>query len=191
MSSFAKGLRDLESILQRDPRKIDDYGQKPFAVLLYDPADESALALALDGLVGRLGAVRQVRRVSFGSLLKQVLDQALEREGATREEFFDLERDAGGEELRDTLVTLLDRDAALTRAVAASAEGLDPLRDVLILERAGILYTYYRVNPLLESLARFTQISTVLCYPGTREGVSGLSFMGTQEVLRGYRQRIF
>ncbi|SEJ17865.1 protein of unknown function [Deinococcus reticulitermitis] len=191
MSSFAKGLRELEEILQRDPRRIDDYGQKPFAVLLYDPADEFLLAQALDGLVTRLNGVRQVRRVSFAQLLTAVLDEALEREGASREEFFELERDSGSEEIQNTLVTLLDRNSALTRAVADSAEGLDPFQDVLVLERAGSLYPYYRVNPLLESLARFTQISTVLCYPGTREGISGLSFMGTQEVLRGYRQRIF
>lgn len=190
--SFKPGLKALRQVLEHDPRQIDDYGQRPFGVLIYEPEQEFALSAALEAMQGELAEQdRVIRLLSFGELLKAVLDRSLAEQGGTWEELYQLERDFGQAELGFGLATLLD--SALAETIVNQVQDLRPERDALILTRAGLLYPHYRVNPLLEALGNFDhmKVATVLCYPGRREGETGLSFMGEQDVLRGYRQRIF
>ncbi len=190
--TFRPGLAALRQVLEGDPRQIDDYGQRPFGVLIYEPEQEFELASALDQLQTDLAKDdRVVRQVSFGRLLQKVVDQSLADQGGSWDELYQSERDYGQAELGGALAEVLD--AALARSIVAESQDLRAERDALILTRAGLLYPYYRVNPLLEALGNFAdmKVATVLCYPGRREGETGLSFMGEQDVLRGYRQRIF
>jgi hypothetical protein len=191
MPSFTKGLIELEEIVVRDPRAIDDYAANPFGILVYDPAEEFLLRAALDGFAQRLKGQRHVKVVSLAELFRQVLDKQLAQEGIDYDELFELEREQGFEEIASQLTALMDASESLVLAIADEAKELDEKKDLLLLVRAGILYPFYRVSPLLESLARYSRVPTVLCYPGRREGQTGLHFLNHQEALRGYRQRIF
>lgn len=191
MSSFSKGLSELEAILERDPRGIDDYAANPFGVLVYDPSEEFLLRTAVTSLQARLSGTRTVKTVSLAELLGQALEEQLAKERLTRKELFAIETAQGFGDTASQITALLDRESSLVTLIAAAAEGLDDRRDVLFLVRAGILYPFYRVSPILESLSRHTRVPTVLCYPGRREGQTGLHFLNHQDALRGYRQRIF
>lgn len=194
LPSFTHGLRELRGFLEDDPSRIDMYGQRPFGVLIYRPAEEFQLRAALEKLEGDLaGQDRRVRVVSFADLAQHVIGHSLTAEGIEWSDLDDIERQQGLQALSESLVEILDDQWALAAAIVHAAEGLRPERDALILTRAGFLYPHYRVNPLLEALGNFStmRVATVLCYPGVREGETGLSFMGQQEALRGYRQRLF
>lgn len=191
MSSFSKGLSELETILKRNPKAIDDYAANPFGVLVYEPAEEVLLRTAIDNLQTRLSDSRTVKVVSLADLLSRALAEQLAKERLSREDLFEIEAEQGFAETADQITALLDRENTLVKLIAAETEDLNEQRDVLLLVRAGILYPFYRVSPILESLSRLTRVATVLCYPGRREGQTGLHFLNHQDALRGYRQRIF
>lgn len=192
--SFARGLAELRGFLENDPSRIDMYGQRPFGVLIYRPAEEFLLAEALKKMQAELQQQdRVVKLVSFADLAEEVVRESLHQQGATWSDLYELEAESGTDALGQGIVDMLDENRALASRVVQAADGLRPERDALILIRAGYLYPHYRVNPLLEALGNFKEmrVATILCYPGVREGETGLSFMGEQEVLRGYRQRLF
>lgn len=192
--SFTKGLAQLRGFLENDPSRIDLYGQRPFGILIYQPGEEFQLAAALRNLRAELAARdHMVRLASFADLTEQVMGHSLQEQGADWPDLYELEAESGLRGLGQGMVDMLDKHRALASAIAGQASALRPDRDALILTRAGYLYPHYRVNPLLEALGNFSdmQVATILCYPGVREGETGLSFMGHQEVLRGYRQRLF
>lgn len=191
MPSFSRGLAELEPILQDNPRSIDDYAANPFGVLVYDPSDEFALRGSLAALAKRLRDRRQVRIVSLAALFVEALNEQLEHEHSSHEELYELEAFDGFSEFANKLTTILDTRHSLDDKIVAAASGLDEMNDVLILVRAGMLFPFYHVSPILERLGQRIRVPTVLCYPGGREGVTGLRFLNTQDVLRGYRQRIF
>jgi hypothetical protein len=192
--SFTKGLAELKGFLESDPSRIDMYGQRPFGILIYRPSEEFLLRAALRTLQTELTPEdHRLKVVSFADLAEGVMEQSLKSQGAEWKDLYDLETDYGMRDLGQGLVDMLDQERALASAIAEQARELRPKRDALILTRAGFLYPHYRVNPLLEALGNFSdmRVATILCYPGVREGETGLSFMGYQEVLRGYRQRLF
>ena len=191
MPSFSQGLEVLERILERDPKGIDDYAANPFGVLVYNPAEEILLRSAVGSLKSRLSSTRTVKIVSLAQLLERSLSEQLAKERLERDELFEIERQDGFESTATQLTELLDRDASFVALIAEEAKELDAAKDVLFLIRAGVLYPFYRVSPILESLSRHTRVPTILCYPGRREGQTGLHFLNHQDALRGYRQRIF
>ena len=128
--------------------------------------------------------------------LRQEVEETTARQAAAEAAALDAERrqaeaEQGFAETADQVTALLDRENTLVKLIAAETEDLNEQRDVLLLARAGILYPFYRVSPILDSLSRLTRVATVLCYPGRREGQTGLHFLNHQDALRGYRQRIF
>ncbi len=147
MSSFSRGLSELEGILERNPRGIDDYAANPFGVLVYDPTEEFLLRTAIFSLQARLNSTRKVEVVSLAELLGRALAEQLAKERLTREELFAIEVEQGFGDTASQITALLDREASLVTLIAAAAEGLDDRRDVLFLVRAGILYPFYRVSP--------------------------------------------
>jgi len=64
-------------------------------------------------------------------------------------------------------------------------------KDVVLVGRAGALFPFYRTSALLENLHGLVHVPTVLFYPGTLEGPSGLRFMGTLDPEHNYRPKIF
>jgi Domain of unknown function (DUF1788) len=192
--SFTKGLAELRGFLETNPSRIDMYGQRPFGVLIYQPKEEFVLLEAIERMQMDLAdSDHTVKIASFAALAEQVIGASLEEQAATWQDLYDNEPEFGPQALGQGIVDMLDHERALAQALVNAAHDLRPDRDALILTRAGFLYPHYRVNPLLEALGNYKdmKVATILCYPGRREGETGLSFMGQQEVLRGYRQRLF
>ena len=90
MSSFSKGLSELETILKRNPKAIDDYAANPFGVLVYEPAEEVLLRTAIDNLQARLSDSRTVKVVSLADLLSRALTEQLAKERLSREDLFEI-----------------------------------------------------------------------------------------------------
>lgn len=191
MPSFTNGLAQLEQIIRQDPRQIDDYAANPFGILVYDPKEECLLRTAIDHLVSRLAGTRRLKLVSLADLFQRALEAQIDKERSTFEEWFELERMDGFEHFSETLANILAEQAKLETLVAEEANELDAQQDVLILLRAGIFYPFFHVSPMLEGLARHTRVPVVLCYPGGREGVTGLRFLDQHQALRGYRQKVY
>ena len=65
-------------------------------------------------------------------------------------------------------------------------------RTVALVARAGALYPFYRSSALLRHLdGKTSNVPVVLFYPGTRQGQTGLSFMGILDPDNDYRPRIY
>lgn len=81
--------------------------------------------------------------------------------------------------------------AALVRAhVERHPDTAD--RTLVLIGRAGALYPFFRTSALLRHIDGKTgQVPVVLLYPGTREGLTGLSFMGQLAPDADYRPRIY
>jgi hypothetical protein len=183
--------KTLEPLLSLpDPRpRISAYDNLPFAIFLYPPDQEFAVWEESVRLGTRLANVG--KRVTTISLAER-LWSALEREGYTIEELADAERDAGWEAMATTLHDILRRTQPLEDLVAEKVPGdAKPTKDIVLIERAGALFPFYRTSALLENLHGLIEVPTVLFYPGTLEGPSGLRFMGTLDPEHNYRPKIF
>jgi hypothetical protein len=181
----------LEPLLSLpDPRpRISAYDNLPFAIFLYPPEQEFPVQEETIRLATRLG--NQGKRVTTVSLAER-LRTALEREGYTVEELAEAERESGWNAMATTLHDVLRRTQPLEDLVAEQVpEDAKPEKDVVLIVRAGSLFPFYRTSALLENLHGLVEVPTVLFYPGTLEGPSGLRFMGTLDPEHNYRPKIF
>jgi len=192
MSDWKQRLtRDLEPILKsEDPRpEISAYHDMPYAIFRYPPEDEFAVRRELTMLKTRLEAA--AKRVTVISLAK-CLDDALQRSGMTTERIAQAEKTTGVVKMADTIHAVLSSRQPLDELVA---EGLppdaDPLRDVVMIYRAGALFPFYRTSSLLEQLKGKVTVPAVLFYPGELDGAAGLRFMGLLDAEHNYRPKIF
>ena len=65
-------------------------------------------------------------------------------------------------------------------------------RTLALIGRAGALYPFFRSSALLRHLDGQTgNVPVVLLYPGTKQGPTGLSFMGVLNPDSDYRPRIY
>lgn len=173
-----------------DPRpRISAYDNLPFAIFLYPPEHEFAVREETPRLMTRLGnAGKRVTAVS----LAERLGTAIQREGYSVDELAEAERAEGWEAMAATLLDILRRTQPLEELVAEQVPSdAHPEKDVVLLVRAGALFPFYRTSALLENLHGLVHVPTVLLYPGTLEGPSGLRFMGTLDPEHNYRPKIF
>ena len=173
-----------------DPRpRISAYDNLPFAIFLHTPEQEFAVGEEAVRLATRLG--NKGKRVTAISLAER-LWTALEREGHTIAELAEAERDSGWDAMATTLHDILWRTQPLEDLVAEQVPNdAKPEKDVVLIVRAGSLFPFYRTSALLENLHGLVKVPTVLFYPGTLEGPSGLRFMGTLDPEHNYRPKIF
>ncbi len=191
MSEFEHRLKhDLEPVLQsQDPReRLSVYHDMPFAIFRYDPEEELELRRQIKMLQIRLEQQgKSVHRIS----LAECLDFAMESERPLSE-WFEVERDLGLPAMVDTIHSVLADYRPLVELVAERLpRDADPLRDIVFLWRTGALFPVYRTFSLLEQLKGYTQVPTVLFYPGHLDGPAGLKFMGVLEAEHNYRAKIF
>lgn len=108
------------------------------------------------------------------------------------------EPDRGLHFLKDELAPLIegpdglaaDCSRLIQEALQAYPEGAD--RTLALIGRAGALFPFFRSSALLRQLDGKTRnVPVVLLYPGTREGATGLSFMGVLHPDNDYRPRIY
>lgn len=182
--------RHLEpALLQSDPRPtISAYHDMPYALFRYDPKDELELRKELSLLAIRIEqSGKRVTRISLAECLTKAMTSV-----QPLEDWFEAERRQGTDTVVDTIHAVLAEYVPLDDLVAERMPtDPDPLRDVVFIHRAGALFPVYRTFTLLEQLKGRVIVPTVLCYPGTLDGASGLRFMGVLEAEHNYRPKIY
>jgi len=192
MSSLKERIELLESDLKAVPSRISVYHDLPFAILRYDPAEEWELRREVKLLATRLEvAGKEVHQVPMSEFLWRAID---ETEGL--EAVIELERERGYLAAQEQVTTYLsDRDwKPLATLVAERLAGLDPARSVVFLIRvAAMAPGIYEMSKLLDQMRGKTRVTTILTYPGSLEGTSGLLFMNLsdREALGDYRVKIY
>jgi hypothetical protein len=184
---------ELEPVLgEDDPRpKLGAYHDMPYAIFYYPPEVEFDLREELKLLKVRLE--NKGKRVTTISL-SECLMEALDSEDYDAETLLDEEKMAGVESVIDTIQNIISDDEfrpLIDLVTERLPEPQDPLKDVVMLVRAGALFPVYRTHALLEQLKGRLTVPSVLFYPGELEGPTGLSFMGVYDPDPNYRPRIF
>jgi hypothetical protein len=192
VSSLSADIRRLEEDLTASPTRISAYHDLPFAILRYDAEEEWDLRREARRLAVRLSnAGKRVYTISLADLLWEAIEDC---EGLNA--VVELERERGFEVAQQQVTTYLsDPDwRPLPDILAERLEPLDPERDVAFLVRAAAMApAIYHMSRLLDEMQGRTQVTTILFYPGTLEGTTGLRFMGlkSREAMGNYRVKIY
>jgi len=192
MSSLKERIDLLEEDLKAVPQRISVYHDLPFAILRYDPQAEWQLRREVRLLATRLEeAGREVRAILMSELLWAAIARS-EGVGAVVE----LERNRGYLEAQDQVTTYLsDRDwCPLAGLLAERLSAFDPQRTVVFLTRvAAMAPGLYHMSKLLDEMQGKTRVTTIMFYPGSIEGTTGLRFMDLKdrEALGNYRVKIY
>ncbi len=192
MSSLSADIKRLEEDLTASPTRISAYHDLPFAILRYDAEEEWDLRREVRRLAVRLGnAGKRVHIISLADLLWEAIEDC---EGL--DAVIELERERGFEVAQQQVTTYLsDPDwRPLPDILAERLEPLDPERDVAFLVRASAMApAIYHMSRLLDEMQGRTRATTILFYPGTLEGATGLRFMGlkNREAMGNYRVKIY
>ena len=200
MSSWKAELERLESHLPPNPPQFHVHASLPVAILRYDPAQEWELRRQVTLLAGRFEARgRRLVRVSLADVFWACVqdhdppDALATLIQVEREEGFEAAQRYCGKALNPNL---RDRPDLVTfaQAVAERLARLDHERDIAFLVRAAVLGPWlYPVSSLVDNLQGRVRVPTVLCYPGRRDGQTGLVFLDLpeREALGSYRVIIY
>ncbi len=176
MSFLEKNLRKLEEDLVAEPSRISASHDLPFAIFRYDPEDEFELRKQLRlfsfGLDQNHG--RQVHFVSLSELVWKVVS---EEQGL--DYLIKVEKARGFNAGQDHINSLLSSPhfRPISDEVLGCLEGLDPLKDLVFLVRAGGFAPFiYRASVLLNELHRRTMVPIIFFYPGGAKGLTDLRF---------------
>lgn len=192
MSSLSANIKRLEEDLTATPPRISAYHDLPFAILRYDAEEEWDLRRETRRLAVRLGnAGKRVHTISLADLLWEAI-----KDCESLDAVIELERDRGFEVAQQQVTTYLsDPDwRPLPAILKERLDPLDPERDVAFLIRASAMApAIYHMSRLLDEMQGITQVTTILFYPGTLEGTTGLRFMGlkSREAMGNYRVKIY
>lgn len=192
MSSLPEHLDRLRRDLLAIPPRISAYSDLPFAIILYHPSEEREFRSQVRRLRGSLEAAgKRVTMISLAELFWTALE---ETEGV--DAFVQQERDEGHAAAQRTINGYLtDPDlAALPDLLAKRLVELDPKHDVALLVRAAAMApAFYHMSTLLDEMQGRTMVPTILCYPGSLEGATGLKFMAlpAREPMGNYRVEIY
>jgi hypothetical protein len=192
MSSLPDHIARLQRDLLASPPRISAYRDLPFAILLYHPRQERELRTHIRRLrAGLEAAGKRVTLVSLAELLWEALDGTEGVEAFVEQERFEgfaaVERIINGYLTDPELACLPDR-------LAKRLAELDPERDIAILVRAAAMApALYHMSTLLDEMQGRTMVPTIICYPGTIEGATGLRFMDlpSREPMGNYRVEIY
>jgi hypothetical protein len=192
MSSLKERLELLESDLKAVPPRISVYHDLPFAIFRYDPGEEWDLRREAKLLATRLEATgRAVQIIPMSEFLWRAID---ETEGL--DAVVELERQRGYCAAQEQVTTYLsDRDwRPLAGLLAERLADCDPAKAVVFLTRvAAMAPGIYDMSKLLDQMQGKTRVTTILFYPGSIEGTTGLRFMDLEdrEALGNYRVKIY
>ncbi len=192
MSSLKERIELLEHDLKAVPARISVYHDLPFAILRYDPTEEWSLRREVKLLATRLEASgKDVHVIPMSDFLWKAIE---ETEGL--DEVIELEKNRGYLAAQDQVTTYLsDRDwRPLANLLAEQLARYDSSKTIAFLIRvASMAPGIYHVSKLLDQMQGKTQITTILFYPGSIEGTTGLRFMDLKdrEALGNYRVKIY
>ena len=192
MSLLKDRIELLENDLKAVPPRINVYHDLPFAILRYDPAEEWELRKETKLLATRLEAAgKEVHIIPMAEFLWKAID---ETEGM--EAVVELERDRGYLAAQEQVTTYLsDRDwRPLATLLSERLADYDPAKSIVFLTRvAAMAPGLYHVSKLLDEMHGKTRVTTILFYPGSIEGTTGLRFMDLKDrdALGNYRVKIY
>ena len=192
MLSLKERLELLEDDLKAKPSRVSVYHDMPFAILWYEPHEEWMMRRELDLLATRLaGAGKEVILISMAELLWKAIEES---EGL--DTIIELEKTMGFGKAQEQVTTYLsDSDwKPLSNLLTERLKDLDPKRDIAFLIRvASMAPAIYPMSRLLDEMHGRTRVTTILFYPGTIEGTTGLRFMDLRdkEVQGNYRVKIY
>lgn len=192
MSSLKERIDLLENDLKAVPSRINVYHDLPFAILRYDPTDEWELRREVRLLATRLEQTgKQVHIIPMSEFLWKAIDES---EGL--DQLVDLERQRGYLKAQEQATTYLsDRDfRPLASLLTERLANLDPAKNIAFLTRVAVMAPgIYHMSMLLDQMQSKTRVTTILFYPGSIEGTTGLRFMDLKDrdALGNYRVKIY
>ena len=192
MPSLKERIDFLENDLKAVPPRIKVHEDLPFAILRYDPTEEWELRRQVKLLATRLGDCgKVVHTISLADLLWEAIKTS---EGL--DAVVELEKQRGFEVAQEQVtVYLSDRDwKPLPDLLAARLAKLDAKKSIVFLTRAAAMApAIYHMSKLLEEMHGKSRVTTILCYPGSLDGTTGLRFMDLKDrdALGNYRVKIY
>jgi len=192
MSSLNYRIEFLENDLKANPPRISVYHDLPFAIFRYDPEEEWTLRREARLLATRLGeAGKNTCIIHMSDLLWKAIK---ETEGI--DAIVDLENERGFLAAQEQITTYLsDRDwRPLADLLMERLQTLEKSTEVIFLMRAAAMAPgIYYMSKLLDQMQGKTTLTTILFYPGSIEGTTGLRFMALKdrEALGNYRVKIY
>lgn len=198
MSSLRESISLLESDLRAEPSRISVYHDLPFAILRYNPSDEWQLRREIKLLETRLlGVGKDVHIIPMSELLWSALDLVHEKDDDEGlEAVIELEKQRGFVEAQQQLTTYLSSNVwvPLWGLLASRLASIDPENSVVFLTRVAAMSPgIFHMSMLLDKMHGKTKVPTILFYPGSIEGTTGLRFMDLKDrdALGNYRVKIY
>jgi hypothetical protein len=198
MSSLKDSFALLESDLKAVPPRINVYHDLPFAIMRYDPTDEWKLRWEIKLLTTRLESVgKEVHTVSMSDLLWSALEKVHEKDDDEGlEAVIALEKDRGYVEAQQQVTTYLSSKVwvPLWELLAERLASINPVNSVVFLTRVAAMSPgIFHMSMLLDKMHGKTKVATILFYPGSIEGTTGLRFMDLKDrdALGNYRVKIY
>jgi hypothetical protein len=192
--------RDL---LNPNGPQISTMNNYSFAILQYEPAEEFLMRELINELVNEMRQygwkvknvdlfdlmIKRLKSENDEETIKEIIDgekRLFKRKGITRSLKY----------LEQTMVGDLEGAEGIASDVIKEIELLvgdsDPSQTLIFISRAGAIYPFYRTSGLLRYLdGKTSNVPVILLYPGSRPGVTSLSFMDEHQPDSDYRPRIY
>jgi Domain of unknown function (DUF1788) len=198
VSSPKDSIAHLESDLRSVPPRVSVYHDLPFAIMRYNPTDEWELRREVKLLATRLESTgKDVHIISMSDLLWDALDKVHEKDD---DEGFEavvaLERSRGFVEAQQQVTTYLSSKVwvPLWDLLAERLAALGEENSIVFITRVAAMSPgIFHMSMLLDKMHGRTKATTVLFYPGSIEGTTGLRFMDLKDrdALGNYRVKIY
>jgi len=198
MSSLRDSIAPLESDLKASPPRINVYHDLPFAIMRYDPADEWELRREIKLLATRLEAAgKAVHFIPMSELLWSALEEVQRKDNDEGlEAIINLEKERGYPAAQEQVTTYLSSKVwvPLWDLLAQRLVSINPENSVVFLTRVAAMSPgIFHMSMLLDKMQGKAKVVTILFYPGSIEGTTGLRFMDLKdrEALGNYRVKIY
>lgn len=198
MSSLKDKIAQLESDLKAVPPRINVYHDMPFAIMRYDPTDEWELRREIKLLATRLEAAgKTVHNIPMSELLWSALEEVHQKDDDEGlDALIELEKARGYVEAQQQVTTYLSSKVwvPLWDLLAERLSSINPQDSVVFLTRVAAMSPgIFHMSMLLDKMQGKTKVVTILFYPGSIEGTTGLRFMDLKdrEALGNYRVKIY
>lgn len=198
MSSLKDSFALLESDLKAVPPRINVYHDLPFAIMRYDPTDEWELRREIKLLATRMESVgKEVHIISMSQLLWLALERVHQKDDEEGlEAVVELERERGYVEAQQQVTTYLSSKVwiPLWDLLAERLAPINPENSIVFLTRVAAMSPgIFHISMLLDKMQGKTKVATILFYPGSIEGTTGLRFMDLKDrdALGNYRVKIY
>ena len=198
MSSLKNSIAFLESDLKAMPPRVNVYHDLPFAIMRYDPTDEWELRREIKLLATRLESIgKEIHVIPMSELLWSTLEQVHQKDDDEGlEAIIALEKDQGYVKAQQQVTTYLSSKIwlPLWDFLAQRLATINPDNSVVFLTRVAAMSPgIFHMSMLLDKMHSKTKVTTILFYPGSIEGTTGLRFMDLKDrdTLGNYRVKIY